>query len=208
MGLYTNYAPKLIKLLYPELIWDKATGDKRAFLSFDDGPTPEITTWVLDLLDKHQIKATFFCIGKNIAENPLIFEDILHRGHRVGNHTHNHLNGWKYSSSTYLKNSLKAAELIPENQGKLFRPPYGRITKSQIRNLKKWDYQIVMWSILSGDWDKKTSPEQCVKNCIDHLDKGNIFVFHDSKKAEKNLKGSLEKVILDLKEKGYSFDRL
>ena len=208
MGIYTNYAPKLIKLLYPELIWDKAPGDKRAFLSFDDGPTPGVTTWVLDELDKHKIKATFFCIGKNIAENPRLFQDILDRGHRVGNHTHNHLNGWRYNSKTYLENSLKAADYIPENQGKLFRPPYGRITKSQIRKLNSLDYKIIMWSILSGDWDKKTSPEQCVQNCVKNLDKGNIFVFHDSKKAEKNLKGSLEKVILHLREKGYSFDLL
>jgi peptidoglycan/xylan/chitin deacetylase (PgdA/CDA1 family) len=208
VSLYTTYAPKLIKLLYPELIWDKASGDKRAFLSFDDGPTPEVTTWVLDELDKHQIKATFFCIGKNIVENPSILQDIINRGHRVGNHTHNHLNGWRYNSKTYLENSLKAADFIPENQGKLFRPPYGRITKSQIRKLNSLDYKIVMWSILSGDWDKKTSPEECVNNCVKNLDKGNIFVFHDSRKAEKNLKGSLEKVILNLKEKGYTFDLL
>jgi peptidoglycan/xylan/chitin deacetylase (PgdA/CDA1 family) len=208
MGIYTNYAPKLIKLLYPELIWDKATGEKRAFLTFDDGPTPEVTPWVLDQLDKHQIKATFFCIGKNIVENPEIFQDILKRGHRVGNHTHNHLNGWKFNSKEYLKNILTAADFIPQSQGKLFRPPYGRIKKSQIRKLDSLGYEIVMWSILSGDWDKKTSPEQCVKNCTYNLDKGNVLVFHDSRKAEKNLKGSLEKVILHLKEKEYSFDIL
>ena len=209
MRPYLVYPPKALRRIYSELLWagPKKT-PKTIYLTFDDGPTESVTFWVLDLLLKYQIKATFFLIGKNIEEYPEIYARILKEGHRVGNHTHNHLKGWKHSTEAYLENIARTEALLPQKTEKLFRPPYGRIKKSQIRALLDLNYKIIMWSALSADWDSDNSPEQCVENCLNHTENGRILVFHDSKKAQKNLMGSLETVLKNLLEQGYEFGLL
>lgn len=208
MSYYLVAVSKLFQLLYPSLVWKRQTNKPIIYLTFDDGPTPGVTDWVLKILDKHQIPATFFCIGKNIVEQQKLFNRILERGHRIGNHTQNHINGWKSSSKAYLEDVLEASKHIPERQGKLFRPPYGRIKSSQIQALKKEGYEIIMWTALSADWDQKVSPKDCIKNCLRHSKPGSILVFHDSIKAKRNLSESLESVIVKLKEEGYRFGLL
>jgi len=209
MKNYLVAVSKAFKLVYPELIWEQPREDsKTIYLTFDDGPTPAVTDWVLELLAKHQVKASFFCIGKNIMNHPDIFDRILKEGHRIGNHSHNHLNGWYTKTEKYLKNAQEAAQFIPKDQGLLFRPPYGRIRKKQIRQLKTAGYQIIMWTALSADWDLKNSPQVCVDNCLKNSINGSILVFHDSVKAQKNLYGSLETVIIELKNLGFEFKTL
>lgn len=209
MKNYLVAVSKAFKLVYPELIWEQQREkSKTIYLTFDDGPTPEVTDWVLDLLAKHKIQASFFCIGKNIENHPAIFNRILEEGHRIGNHTQNHLNGWNTKTEKYLKNIEETAQLIPKEQGLLFRPPYGRIRKKQIRALKNQAYKIIMWTALSADWDVKNSPQVCVDNCLKNAKNGSILVFHDSVKAQKNLYGSLETVIMELKNRGFEFKTL
>tara|TARA_R110001592_G_scaffold166877_1_gene402136 strand:+ start:50 stop:667 length:618 start_codon:yes stop_codon:yes gene_type:complete len=193
--------PLAIKKSFPSLVWDIPNNTKTIYLTFDDGPTPEITTWVLETLKKHKIKATFFVVGENVKKHPEIYQQLINEGHAIGNHTYNHLNGWKTKSSDYLQNIEKCAELVDSN---LFRPPYGRIKNTQIRKLKQ-HYKIIMWDVLSGDFDFKTSPEQCADNVIENVKPGSIIVFHDSAKAEKNLKYALPKALEYLKQQGFTF---
>lgn len=193
--------PLAIKKSFPSLVWDIPNNTKTIYLTFDDGPTPEITTWVLETLKKHKIKATFFVVGENVKKHSQIYQQLIAEGHAIGNHTYNHLNGWKTKSSDYLQNIEKCAELVESN---LFRPPYGRIKNTQIRKLKQ-SYKIIMWDVLSGDFDFKTSPEQCAENVINNTKAGSIIVFHDSVKAEKNLKYALPKAIEFLKQQGFTF---
>jgi peptidoglycan/xylan/chitin deacetylase (PgdA/CDA1 family) len=162
---------------------------------------------VLDELAKYNAKATFFCIGKNVVENPLIFNRILNEGHAVGNHTHDHLDGWKTSKTAYLQNIKEAAKYIDSN---LFRPPYGRISCTLRRNLSKFDkpFKLVMWSILSGDFDVAITPEQCCNNVLRNAESGSIVVFHDSEKAFERLKYSLPAVLKYFYEKGYGFEKI
>ncbi len=174
---------------------------KKIYLTFDDGPIPVITPWVLDLLKDENIKATFFCVGENAKEYPEIYQRILDEQHAVGNHTYNHLNGWNMHSNKYLENIEKCAEFVHSN---LFRPPYGRIKKSQISKLKS-HYSIIMWDVLTGDYDRKTSPEKCLENAIKNTRNGSIIVFHDSVKAYKNLRFALPQFIAHAKEKGFEF---
>lgn len=193
--------PLAIKKSFPSLVWDIPNNTKTIYLTFDDGPTPEVTTWVLETLKKHQIKATFFVVGDNVKKHPQIYQQLIAEGHAIGNHTYNHLNGWKTKSSDYLQNIGKCAELVDTN---LFRPPYGRIKNTQIRTLKQ-NYKIIMWDVLSGDFDASLSPEKCTENVINNTKAGSIIVFHDSIKAEKNLKYALPKAIGFLKEQGFTF---
>ena len=168
--------------------WSIPTQQKRLYLTFDDGPTPKITNQVLDLLAEFEAKATFFCIGNNVAKHPELFARIKDEGHSVGNHTYDHVKGWKHSSSRYIENTEKAATLI---NSKLFRPPYGRITPGQTKGLKALGYQLVMWDVLSYDWDAALPKEQVLLNCTQSAKKGSIIVFHDSEKAAKNMLLSL-----------------
>ena len=193
--------PLAIKKSFPSLVWDIPNNTKTIYLTFDDGPTPEITSWVLETLKKHEIKATFFVVGDNVKKYPEIYQQLIYEGHAIGNHTYNHLNGWKTKSSAYLQNINKCAELVGSN---LFRPPYGRIKNTQIKKLKQ-DYKIIMWDVLSGDFDANLSLAKCAENVINNTKAGSIIVFHDSVKAEKNLKHALPKAIEFLKEQGFTF---
>ncbi|MEM0517775.1 polysaccharide deacetylase family protein [Aequorivita flava] len=206
--------PKLIQWLYPERIWAFSHTKNNIYLTFDDGPIPEITPWVLDTLKKYNAKATFFCIGENVQKNPEIFQRIIAEKHSVGNHTFNHLNGWKTKTSTYIKNVEEAKKQMAnnvsakhiENQiqiSKLFRPPYGKITLKQASILQKKGYKIVMWSIISYDYDKFVSAEKCLQNVLKNIKPGSVIVFHDSLKAEKNLRFVLPKVLSFISEKGW-----
>lgn len=194
--------PVALKKPFPSLVWDKPNDKNAIYLTFDDGPTPEVTTWVLATLKQYNAKATFFVVGDNVKKHPQIYQQLIAEGHAIGNHTYNHLNGWKTKSSDYLQNIEKCAELVDSN---LFRPPYGRIKNTQIRKLKQ-HYKIIMWDVLSGDFDFKTSPEQCTDNVIENVKPGSIIVFHDSVKAEKNLKYALPKALEYLKKQGFVFE--
>ncbi|MHC5309046.1 polysaccharide deacetylase family protein [Myroides sp. LJL116] len=198
----------ILPLLYPSLHWSKPKDTKTVYLTFDDGPIPQVTPWVLSILSKYNIKATFFCIGDNISKHPSIFKEIINQGHQVANHTFNHLNGWKTSKFDYLANIEKCQNIMGKTtliNNKLFRPPYGKITRSQIKLLQQNDYKIVMWSNLTRDYDKNLDAEKCYQNTINALSPGNIILFHDSLKAEKNLKHTLPKLIEYLIENQYSF---
>lgn len=190
----------------PNFLWDIKSDRKVVYLTFDDGPTPEITNWVLSQLDSFNAKATFFCIGNNIDSNPEIFKNVIKSGHAIGNHTNNHINGWNSTSDDYLKNVKLCADQIsahgcPTN---LFRPPYGKLKMSQSKRLRQLGYKIVMWDILSADFDKTITPEDCLKNVVNNIAPGSIIIFHDSVKAFANLKYALPKTLEFLKCEGYS----
>lgn len=200
--------PRFIQRLYPERIWAFSSEKNAVYLTFDDGPIPEVTSWVLDELKKHNAKAIFFCIGENVEKHPGIFQRIISEGHSVGNHTFNHLNGWKTATSEYIENVEKAErELINNskinNQQSLFRPPYGKITSKQAKLLQQKDYKIVMWNLLSYDYDASISEEKCLQNVLKNIHPGSVVVFHDSLKAEKNLRYVLPKVLEFIGEKGW-----
>lgn len=199
--------PKVLKKIYPLLNWDETPDGNEVFLTFDDGPIPEVTPWVLEKLKEYDVKATFFCIGDNVLKHPKIYQRILDEGHAVGNHTHKHLKGWNTDDGTYLKDIENAGEFISSN---LFRPPYGRIKKSQIKLIQSLNYHIIMWSILSGDYNKNRSPEACFNNVKRNLKPGSVVVFHDSIKADNNMRYALEKTLILMREnnfKGVSIKR-
>ena len=199
----TNY---FIKKIFPNYIWDIPNNENKVFLTFDDGPIPEITEWTLEQLKKYDAKATFFCIGNNIEKYPEIFNNIITQGHALGNHTFNHLNGWKNSTEDYIENVKLCQSQITNPKSQilnLFRPPYGKIKPSQSRILRKLGYKIIMWDILSYDFDQTITPEKCLDNVLKNVVNGSIIVFHDNVKAEQNLKYALPKTLAFLKEKGF-----
>jgi len=202
--MYLVKTPWFIKQFYSGLLWNKRADGKRVYLTFDDGPIPIVTPFVLNILKEYQAKATFFCIGDNVRKHPDVFEQVKAAGHSIGNHTFNHLKGWKTENQIYLDNYLKADQLIPSN---LFRPPYGRIKRSQIRLLRahRPDLQIVMWDVLSGDFDLKLSPEACLENVLRHVWPGSIVVFHDSLKAFDRLEYVLPRAMEEWSSKGWVF---
>src|ERR1700710_1642639 len=165
--MYLFKTPLLLKKLYPDLVWDIKQDKPCIYLTFDDGPIPIVTPFVLNILKQYEAKATFFCIGDNVKKHPDIFEQVKAGGHNIGNHTYNHLKGWKTEDKTYLDNFLKADEQLHTN---LFRPPYGRIKKSQIKLLRqaKPNLNIIMWDVLSGDFDINLKPEACLQNVLKH----------------------------------------
>ena len=200
---------KWIKKIFNNLVWEIPNSDKKIYLTFDDGPIPEVTEWVLDILKPEEIKATFFCIGDNIRKHPEVYKRILSEGHQTGNHTFNHLNGWKTYTKSYLGNfKLCETEHLKLNteHSFLFRPPYGKIKSSQSKAIRHLGYKIIMWDVLSYDFDSTISVEKCLENVISNTEQGSIIVFHDSLKAEKNLKYALPKAIQILKDKGFVFD--
>lgn len=205
--MYIPYSPFWLQWLYPSVLWHKSREEKSVYISFDDGPIPVVTPFVLNTLKKFNAKATFFCIGDNIAKNPEIFQQVIEEGHAIGNHTFNHLNGWKSPDEDYITNIKKAQELTGTN---LFRPPYGRIKKTQIKNLKAIlpGVQIIMWDVLSGDFDVTIDAQACVKNVLKHTKNGSIIVFHDSLKAFPRLEKALPIVLEQLSAKGYRFCKL
>lgn len=194
--------PYIVKRLYPKYVWSIPNRESRVFLTFDDGPHPEITPKVLALLKQFNAKATFFLVGENAEKFPAVVQQILDEGHTIGNHTHNHLNGFKTSLEKYLKNVDECAHHVSST---LFRPPYGKLTRSQGKSLIANGYRIIMWDVLSYDFDKTISPEQCANNVIKHLSAGSIVVLHDSEKAEKNMLFALEKTLECGAAKGFSF---
>ncbi|MCD0488044.1 polysaccharide deacetylase family protein [Pedobacter sp. MC2016-14] len=205
--MYLVKSPLLLKWYYSSLIWNKARNQKVIYLTFDDGPIPDVTDFVLKTLKSFAVKATFFCIGDNIRKHPEVFLRVKADGHSIGNHTFNHLKGWKTEDESYLKNFAACQELTGT---KLFRPPYGRIKKSQVKKLRNLypDLQIIMWDVLSGDFDLELSPERCYQNVIEHTGNGAIIVFHDSLKAFDRLKYALPKALEYLIAQGYQFKSL
>jgi peptidoglycan-N-acetylglucosamine deacetylase len=200
---YFVKTPWWVKLLYKGCTWQMPARDKVLYLTFDDGPHLFATPFVLDELAKYNAKATFFCIGKNVFENRKIYERIITEGHQTGNHTYNHLNGWATKNETYLQDIAAASGLI---QSPLFRPPYGRIKKAQIKLLQQ--YKIIMWTVLSGDFDKKISKEKCAANVLRNAESGAVIVFHDSEKAFEKMRYSLPVVLDYFSCRGYRFEAL
>jgi peptidoglycan/xylan/chitin deacetylase (PgdA/CDA1 family) len=198
--------PLFYRLLYPRAIWRIPNEcGKTIYLTFDDGPVPEITPWVLDVLDKYNVKATFFCVGDNVCKHPEIYGEILRRGHRVGNHTLNHIQGWRHRTREFVENAQKASEYIQSN---LFRPPHGHMRFKQTAALIRAGYQVVMWDVVTRDYSQKISPEQVFEIVKKYTRNGSIIIFHDSLKAEKNMKYALPKAIEWLLGEGYRFEKL
>lgn len=194
-----------IKWLFKNQIWSVKNNEQKVYLTFDDGPIPEVTPWVLEVLAQHDVKATFFCIGDNVKKNKAVYEQVLQAGHKIGNHTFNHLKGWETATDLYLENVEKCEKELT-NKDKLFRPPYGKIKPLQSKTLRKRGFKIIMWDVLSEDYNVDITPEMCLKNVLDNAESGSIIVFHDSLKAYKNLKYALPKTIVALKNKGMRFD--
>lgn len=192
-------------MLFPKGIWRiPSNNEKVVYLTFDDGPIPEITPWVLDLLDQYDIKATFFCVGDNVRKHPKEYQMVLDRGHRVGNHTFNHLQGVRTFSKRYIANTELASEYIKSD---LFRPPHGHMRIPQYFLLRK-KYKMVLWDVVTRDYSKLLKPEDVFNNVKKYTRNGSIIVFHDSLKAEVNMKEALPKSIEWLKEQGYTFKLL
>ncbi len=214
MDLIPNKTPKVLKQFFSSYIWDlHSENEKKLYLTFDDGPIPEITEFVLDQLQKYNAKATFFCIGDNIKKHPHIFDKIISRNHGIGNHTMNHAKAWKWDLEPFLKNVTDCQKLIQEHYDnhstlKLFRPPYGQISYSKFKALEKLDYKIVLWDVLSKDWDKNTTPKQCFQNVIRNTESGSVIVFHDSIKASKNILSVLPQVLDYFTKKGFTFEKI
>ena len=203
--------PWIIKKIFSNYIWNLPNNGNKIYLTFDDGPTPEITEWVLLQLKKCNAKATFFCIGDNVGKYPEIYKKILTEGHKTGNHTFNHLNGWKTPTLKYIENSNLCQSTINNHNStinNLFRPPYGKIKPSQSKILRKLDYKIIMWDIISYDFDSEISSEKCIENVIKNVKSGSIIVFHDSKKAFKNLEHALPKILEELNNRGFIFESI
>ncbi|MCM4155376.1 polysaccharide deacetylase family protein [Gramella sp. AN32] len=252
MEIFRARYPSFLKWLYPDRV-SRIKDDHSIYLTFDDGPIPVVTPWVLDQLKKFHAKATFFCIGENIQKHPEIFQRIISEGHAIGNHTYNHLNGWNTSNQDYLNNILEAEEVMCEGRGtkdevrstkgegrigkyevrgkkyevrtkkyelwtknselktpnfQLFRPPFGKIKNSQAKLLKKAGYQIVMWDVISGDYNENFTAEECKNNVLENTKPGSTIVFHDSRKAFKNLKEILPEILQFYAEKGLRFKSL
>jgi peptidoglycan-N-acetylglucosamine deacetylase len=205
--MYIANSPFWLQWIYPSVLWHKSREEKSIYLSFDDGPIPVVTPFVLNTLEIFNAKATFFCIGDNISKHPEIYQQIIQDGHSIGNHTYNHLNGWKTQDEHYLENIAQCSKLTRSN---LFRPPYGRIKRSQIRKIHMQHpaMRIIMWDVLSGDFDTAIDAQQCVRNVMKHTKNGSIIVFHDSLKAFPRLKDALPDVLERLRAEGFRFDTL
>ncbi|MDL2245350.1 polysaccharide deacetylase family protein [Parabacteroides sp. OttesenSCG-928-J18] len=193
--------PRLYRALFPGAIWRLPDAEKCVYLTFDDGPIPEITPWVLDVLDEYDVKATFFCVGDNVRKHPDVYRMILERGHRVGNHTFNHIQGIRFWTKNYLANVEKAAELI---DSPLFRPPHGHMRMPQILSLRD-TYRIIMWDVVTRDYSPHLTPGEVLRVVKRYTRNGSIIVFHDSLKAEENMKYAMPRAIEWLKQEGYTF---
>jgi peptidoglycan-N-acetylglucosamine deacetylase len=200
--MYLTTSPRLLRWFMPrELIWEMPAQEKVLYLTFDDGPVAGVTDKVLDILDCFHAKATFFCVGDNVRKHPEIYKKIIGEGHAAGNHTFHHLNGWKTPDDFYLSDVKKCAELLDTQ---LFRPPYGRITRQQAKTLSK-DYKIIMWSVLSGDFDPATSARQCLNNVQRSAKRGSIIVMHDQEKSAKTMLTALPQILEHFTSNGFKF---
>ncbi len=210
MRPYLVKTPKIVQRFFRKYSWRIATDKKEVFLTFDDGPVPDFTPWVLDTLRQYNAKATFFCVGENIKRYPEIYQQILNDNHATGNHTFNHLVGWKTPTREYVKNISKAQSYMTgqNTTSKLFRPPHGRIRPLQAKILRKKGFKIVMWDVLSGDFDQTLSKEDCYEHTLKHIRNGSIVVFHDSDKSFRNLDYVLPKLLRQLQDEGYAFKSL
>lgn len=202
--MFIEQPPFFYRMFFPFAFWRGNRKERSIYLTFDDGPIPEVTPWVLDLLDKYGVKATFFCVGDNVRKYPEVFAEVLRRGHHVGNHTFNHLQGWKVRTKTFIANTEKADQLI---QRKLFRPPHGHIRIRQYRKLCR-SYKLVMWDVVTRDYSKFITPEQVFENVKRYTRNGSVIVFHDSLKSEKNLRKALPWALEWLIKEGYAFKLL
>jgi peptidoglycan/xylan/chitin deacetylase (PgdA/CDA1 family) len=202
--MYLVKTPSLLKPLSKDLLWHVSTSEQTVYFTFDDGPTPGVTESALELLKHYDAQATFFCLGKNVEAHPTLFHRIMQEGHAVANHTYDHPDGWKTNQVAYLRNVIMAQKTIRSN---LFRPPYGRITPAQVSALKS-RYRIVMWDVLSADFDAANTPQQCFENVVKNVTPGSIVVFHDSIKAQENMLYALEQSLLHLSREGYIFRAL
>jgi peptidoglycan/xylan/chitin deacetylase (PgdA/CDA1 family) len=204
---YLVKTPGWLRKFYSKCVWSIPVREKIIYLSFDDGPHPEITAFVLDELSKYNAKASFFCIGKNVLAHPDVYRRIIDEGHAVGNHSFNHLNGWKTDDKIYLDDIAEAKKYIDSN---LYRPPYGRITRFQLSqlSLNRFDLKTIMWTVLSGDFDVNASPEKCLKNVLSKTGPGSIIVFHDSEKANTRMRYALSGTLKYFSGKGYRFEKI
>lgn len=209
MVTYWVKTPQWLKKFFPkDIIWDMPVGSQpTVYLTFDDGPHPAATTFVLDQLAKYNAKATFFCVGENVVKHPDVYARLLAEGHVTGNHTYNHINGWNNQNFTYLKNIAQASHVIAP---RIFRPPYGRIKISQAKKLLNATpaWKIYMWDVISGDFDKSITPEQCTRHVLDNIQPGSIIVFHDSEKAWDRMHICLPEVLAYCQSKGWAFKSL
>lgn len=208
MHKYFIKTPWLVKKIFPNYMWTLPSTNREVYLTFDDGPHKEITPWVLNELKQYNALASFFCIGKNVLQNPDVYQNILAQGHAVGNHTQNHLNGWKVNANEYINDIKEASKNIESN---LFRPPYGRIKQKHLKGINAVmnnQCKIIMWDVLSGDFDRNISKEKCLQNVIENVEAGSIVVFHDSEKAYPNLKYVLPKVLQYLTDNKYSCSKI
>ena len=198
------HPPQVIKNVFGNLVWDVNTNSNVIYLTFDDGPIPIITEKIIDILNVFNAKATFFCVGENVKRYPKIYKSILDNGHATGNHTFSHMSGLKAGTDEYLENIYKASKLI---DSKLFRPPHGRLKFSQQQELQN-NYKIVLWDVLSYDFDKKISGESCYQNVKHFARPGSVVVFHDNIKAERNMFYSLTKTLTYFSQLGFKFESL
>jgi peptidoglycan-N-acetylglucosamine deacetylase len=209
--MYLHQTPIIFKWLYPGLTWRVPTRQKKVFLTFDDGPVPEITEQVLEILKEKDVKATFFCVGDNVRKHPEIFRKVVQAGHQVGNHTQHHVVGWRMRRKHYFENIRQAhEEMMPLSEGQplnLFRPPHGKISRMQIHGLKP-EYRIIMWDVLSGDFDASLTPEECYYNTLRASRPGSIVVFHDNPKASPRVLFALPRYIDEMRSRGYTFHAL
>ena len=206
-----------MRAMYPDFLWRVKTDEKVIYLTFDDGPIPEVTEFVLEKLAKFQASATFFCIGENIQKHPDIFQELINQAHTIGNHTHNHLKGWNTEDDIYFENFKKCEALIDlqmehyplitHHSPLKFRPPYGRIKKSQANEILK-THKIIMWDVLSGDYDQSISKERVLKKSIHNSEAGSIVLFHDSIKASENMMYALPRFLEHFSERGFTFKSL
>lgn len=218
MSIIPAKTPGFVKSLFPNFVWHIETTKKELYLTFDDGPTPCVTEWVLKTLKDFDAKATFFCIGKNIGNHLDIFKAIISEGHSVGNHTYNHLKGWKNSTKAYIEDTEETRKLInlnvsesankPSGNKNLFRPPYGKFKVTQSQQLQKLGYTIILWDVLSFDWSNSVTPKACLQNVTSAAKEGSIVVFHDSEKAFNTLKQVLPEVLKHYSDQGYTFKPL
>lgn len=205
MKPYFIKTPSIIKFIFNKWVWSFSKKEKNIYLTFDDGPTKEITNWTLNQLKKFNAKATFFCIGKNIKAHPELFQKITLEGHSIGNHTNNHLNGSKSTLKDYMLNIEEAEQYFDKNNSKLFRPPYGKLNLKQGKKIREKGYKIIMWDVLSADFDTTISNKTCLENVLKNTENGSIIVFHDSIKASEKLKYVLPKILEYYISKGFSF---
>ena len=196
------HTPAIVQQAFPQLTWRKPDNSSRVYLTFDDGPSPEVTPWLLETLAAYQAKATFFCVGANAERYPGLLQQITDQGHQLGNHTQHHMAGWRVAPETYLADANRAAEAIP---GPLFRSPYGQLTPRLARALRSSGYEVIMWEVLSYDFDQQVDTAKALQKCLTGTRAGSIVVFHDHPKALPQVKAILPSYLQQLHEKGYTF---